>query len=145
MMRRRVAKMRILPVNQRGFTMIEILAAFSVFVLAFATALQILSGSIHNTRRSSEYTQAALWAQSIMETVGMERPVEDGVESDRFNDEYSYTLNIIPFELEGDDALLREAVPIDLYRVELVVYWGTRERPREARFVTLRARQGEQL
>ena len=125
--------------------MIEILAAFSVFVLAFAMALQILSGSISNTRRSAEYTQAALWAQSIMETVGMERPVEDSVEQDRFNDDYSYTLNIEPFELAGDDALLREAVPIDLYRVELVVHWGSQDRPREARFVTLRAQQGEQL
>ena len=129
--------------NQQGFTMIEILAAFLVFVLAFAIALQILTGSIHNTRRSAEYTQAALWAQSIMETVGMERPVEDSVEQDRFNDDYSYTLNIEPYEFGDEDALLRDAVPIDLYRVELVVYWGDENRPKEARFVTLRAMQGE--
>ena len=80
MMRRAGTRLPALLKNQQGFTMIEILAAFSVFVLAFAMALQILSGSISNTRRSAEYTQAALWAQSIMETVGMERPVEDSVE-----------------------------------------------------------------
>jgi general secretion pathway protein I len=131
--------------RQRGFTMIEILAAFSVFVLAFAMALQILSGSIQNTRRSSEYTQAALWAQSIMETIGLERPVEDSLEQDHFNDEYSYSLSIEPYVLEGDDGLLREAVPVDLYRVELVVGWGDENRPREARFVTLRSVRGEQL
>ena len=145
MMRRAGTRLPALLKNQQGFTMIEILAAFSVFVLAFAMALQILSGSISNTRRSAEYTQAELWAQSIMDTVGMERPVEDSVEQDRFNDDYSYTLNIAPFELTGDDALLREAVPIDLYWVELVVHWGSQDRPREARFVTLRAQQGEQL
>ena len=131
--------------NQQGFTMIEILAAFLVFALAFAMALQILTASIHNVRRSSEYTQAALWAQSVMETVGLERPVEDSLEQDRFNDEYSYSLSIEPYELAGDDALLREAVPVDLYRVELVVSWGDQNRPREARFVTLRAMQGEKL
>ncbi len=130
---------------QQGFTMIEILAAFLVFALAFSMALQILSASIQNTRRASEYTQAALWAQSIMETVGMERPVEDTLEQDRFDDDYSYALSIEPYELDGDDSLLREAVPIDLYRVELVVAWGDQNRPREARFVTLRSVQGEQL
>ena len=144
-MRQPAKTMSGLQKRQQGFTMIEILAAFSVFVLAFAVALQILSGSISNTRRSSEYTQAALWAQSIMETVGMERPIEDSMEQDRFNDDYSYSLNIEPYELAGDDALLREAVPVDLYRVELVVYWGDSNRPREARFVTLRAMQGEAL
>lgn len=131
--------------RQRGFTMIEILAAFSVFVLAFAMALQILSGSIQNTRRSAEYTQAALWAQSIMETVGLERPIEDTLEQDRFNDDYHYNLSIEPYVLEEDDGLLREAVPVDLYRVELVVGWGEQSRPREARFVTLRAMRGEEL
>ena len=144
-MRRRSTSMVRLDKSQKGFTMIEILAAFSVFVLAFSMALQILSASINNTRRSSEYTQAALWAQSIMETVGMERPVEDSLEQDRFDDEYSYSLSIEPYELAGDDRLLREAVPIDLYRVELVVTWGDPQRERQARFVTLRSVQGEQL
>jgi len=131
--------------SQQGFTMIEILAAFLVFTLAFAIVLQILSASIQNTRRSSEYTQAALWAQSIMETIGVERPVEDSLEQDRFNDDYRYVLNIEPYELAGDEALLRQAVPIDLYRVELVVMWGDQDRQREAHFVTLRSVQGERL
>ena len=125
--------------------MIEILAAFVVFALAFAMALQILSSSVQNTRRSSEYTQAALWAQSIMETVGLERPVEDTLEQDRFDDVYSYVLNIEPYVLEDDDGLLREAIPVDLFRVELVVNWGSDSRPREARFVTLRSVRGEAL
>ena len=134
-----------IPRNQRGFTMIEILAAFSVFALVFAVALQILSASVQNIRRSAEYTQAALWAQSIMETVGLERPVEDTLEQDQFNEEYSYSLSIEPYELAGDDGLLREAVPVDLYRVELVVGWGHQDKPREARFVTLRSIRGEPL
>lgn len=131
--------------TQQGFTMIEILAAFLVFVLAFGMALQILSASIQNIRRSSEYTQAALWAQSIMETVGLERPIEDTLEQDRFNDDYSYVLNIESYQLGGDDGLLREAVPIDLFRVEVVVQWGDPKRQREARFVTLRSVRGEQM
>ena len=75
----------------------------------------------------------------------MERPIEDSLEQDRFDDEYSYSLSIEPYELAGDDSLLREAVPIDLYRVELVVTWGDPQRERQARFVTLRSVQGEQL
>ncbi len=80
-----------------------------------------------------------------METVGMERPVEAGVEYDRFNDDYSYSLYMTPYILPGEDALLRTVIPVDLYRVELVVNWGDDRRPREARFVTLRSVAGERL
>lgn len=75
----------------------------------------------------------------------MERPIEDTLEQDRFNDDYSYVLNIESYQLGGDDGLLREAVPIDLFRVEVVVQWGDPKRQREARFVTLRSVRGEQM
>ena len=52
------------PSGQRGFTLIEVMAAFAIFAVLFGVLLQILSTSISNTRRSGDFTQAALLAQS---------------------------------------------------------------------------------
>jgi type II secretory pathway pseudopilin PulG len=46
-----------------GFTLLELLLAFVVFAISFATVLEIMSGSMRNTVRAREYTEAALTAQ----------------------------------------------------------------------------------
>ena len=59
------------PAGSRGFTLLELLLAFVVFALSFATVLEILSGSMRNTVRARHYSEAALTAQSIMDQVGL--------------------------------------------------------------------------
>jgi len=61
--------------RSRGFTLLELLLAFVVFALGFATVLEILSGSMRNTVRAREYSEAALIAQSLMDTIGIEIPL----------------------------------------------------------------------
>lgn len=130
--------------NQRGFTLLEVLAAFVLFALSFATVMQILSGSIRNVARSQEYTQAALWADSVMAEVGLEGPIESGGSSGSFNDKYSYTLDISEYEMIiGNDSLVSEALPVELYRVEVAVNWGEGSNPASASFVTLKAVNGK--
>ena len=128
--------------QQAGFTLLEVLAAFAVFALTFGVVLQILSGSIQSAVRSAEYTEAALWAESIMGRVGLEIPVEDGSESGDFNDQFSYALTIEPWEMDEQEGLVTNAVPVELFRVQVQVVWGNANRPRSARFVTLKAGQG---
>ncbi|MCF6263959.1 MAG: prepilin-type N-terminal cleavage/methylation domain-containing protein [Xanthomonadales bacterium] len=126
--------------NQRGFTLLEVLAAFVLFALSFATVMQVLTGSIRNTARSQEYTQATLWADSIMAEVGLGAPIESGGASGRFNDKYSYHLDISEYEmLIGEDSLVSEALPVQLYRVAVEVSWGESNNPATASFVTLKA------
>ena len=124
--------------RQGGFTLIEVMAAFAVFALLFGVVLQVLSTSMQNTRRAGDYTQAALWAQSKLDSVGLERMIEAGRTSGRFDDRFSWTLEIsedMYFDDFGMDAM---DLPIALYRVELTVEWGD-EHQREAVFTTLRS------
>ena len=123
---------------QAGFSLLEVLAAFVVFTLLFATTLQIMSASLRNVTRSEQYTQAALWAQSRMASVGVEPPIEAGTWDGNFNDDYAWELSIEPYQLVDQLSAQVEEFPVDLYRVELIVTWG-RDRPRQARFVTLRS------
>ncbi len=123
---------------QGGFTLVEILAAFVVFALLFATMLQVLSGSLNNTRRAESHSEAALWARSKMAAVGIDPPVEEGRWEGEFDDEYAWEIEIRPYEGNEDAPLDLDEFPVDLYHVELVVKWDHDGRPRRALFRTLR-------
>lgn len=126
--------------RQGGFTLIEIMAAFMVFSLLFGVVLQILSTSVGNTRTSGEFTQAALWAQSKLDVVGLEQMLEPGVTQGDFDDRYSWTMEVTENEVVDERGLdTQEELPIALYRVRLVVEWGEGGRSREAVFETLRS------
>jgi general secretion pathway protein I len=80
--------------RQRGFSLIEMVAAFLVFALAIGILMSILASSMHSTRTSSDYTMAALWAESMLDVVGVGEPIQPGSSSGRFDNTYSWDLNI---------------------------------------------------
>ncbi|MFI4970249.1 MAG: prepilin-type N-terminal cleavage/methylation domain-containing protein [Lysobacterales bacterium] len=80
--------------HARGFSLIEMVAAFLVFAIGIGVLMQILATSMHNARQSSDYTLAALWAQSRLDTVGVGERIEAGHSSGRFDDNYSWDLDI---------------------------------------------------
>lgn len=139
---------RLTAERQRGFTLIEILAAFVVFALAFGAVMQSLSGSIRNTVQSRGYTQAALMARSVMEEFEYTRELAPGTETGELADGYRYELTVSEYVPEegpgpapGPDGNL---VPtMELYRVEVTIFWGRPSRERQATFETLRAVQPE--
>ncbi|MDX1626146.1 MAG: prepilin-type N-terminal cleavage/methylation domain-containing protein [Wenzhouxiangellaceae bacterium] len=124
--------------REGGFTLIEVMAAFMVFALLFGVVLQILSTSVSNTRRSGDYTQAALWAQSKLDVLGVEEMIEPGVSQGRFNDEFGWTLEIEETQVIDERGLdAEQELPISLYHVHLTVEWA--DGRRQAAFETLRA------
>lgn len=126
--------------SQRGFTLVEVLAAFVVFALLFATMMQLMSGSLGNARRASSHTDAALWAQSRMAAVGIDPPIEEGRWEGEFDEVYSWTIEIAPYAFNDDEGTIDfDDFPVDLYHVELTVRWEHDGRPRQAVFRTLRA------
>lgn len=126
--------------RQGGFTLIEVMAAFMVFALLFGVVLQILSTSVGNTRLSGDYTQAALWAQSRMDVVGLEEMIEPGVTRGEFDDRFSWTMEISETGVVDERGLdLQEELSIALYHIRLVIEWGDGTRSREAVFETMRS------
>ena len=134
-----------------GFTLIELVAAFVIFALGFGVLLQILSGALHTTTQSAENTKAAMWAQTLLDTQGIGEPLQEGASSGRFDDHYSWHLAITRYEpppvqttvqqLTTSDAnglITTPITPLDLFRLELVVSWGTPYLQHNARFTTVR-------
>ena len=130
------------PSGAAGFTLIEVLLAFVVFALSFTVVLEILTGSMRNTMRAKEYTEVALIAQSVIDQVGLDIPLEAGTHSDGEFGDYHWQLEINPFAGAADNSRileLGELTGIDLLEVEFVISWGTYPRERSNRFSTVKA------
>ena len=89
--------------RQNGFTLLEVMLAFVVFALSFATVLEILSGSMRSVTRAGDDTEVALFAQSIIDLVGTEIPIEEGQFSGTGLDRYQWQLDIYLFQPEGNE------------------------------------------
>jgi len=133
-----------LPAIRRsgGFTLLELLLAFMVFALSFATVLEILSGSMRNTVRARQFTEAALTAQSVMDQVGVEIPLESGYSSRGEDGDYRWSLEIYDYagaESDMNAVELAELTQVLLLKVDLEVHWGEPPRERSERFSTVKA------
>jgi general secretion pathway protein I len=139
----------------RGFTLVELVAAFVIFAIGFGVLLQILSTCLHTTAQSSDYTRVALWAQSLLDTQGVGETLKEGSYSGKFDERYRWQLNVQKMPSPEEPAAAAPApgnalMPqvdmapvgpnnIDLYQLELVVSWGGYYLTHNARFVTLRS------
>jgi general secretion pathway protein I len=126
-----------------GFTLLEVLLALVVFVLAFGLVLQTIGGGLRNARVAAEISQAALWAQSKLEGIGVVEKIEPRSESGRFDERFRYELRITPYQPTDSPTPTGNLTPVELYRVDLDVYWGRPGDERSERFTTLRARLRE--
>lgn len=125
-----------------GFTLLELLLAFMVFALSFATVLEILSGSMRNTVRARHFTEAAMTAQSVMDQVGVMIPLEIGQELSGESGEYRWQLSI--YEYEGnedgfDPSEMSDLTGIGLLQVDLYISWGEPPVDQTRRFSTIKA------
>ncbi|SFR59986.1 hypothetical protein SAMN04488073_3249 [Marinobacter gudaonensis] len=134
------------PSSSRGFTLIEVLAAFIVFTLIFATVLQLTTVSYRSVARSQEYTEAALWAESKLVELVHRETLSVGTESGEFNQRFRWELDVSPFsaeasllELYSDDDSSRLEPWVTVMRVELKVFWLD-DRHQQS-FVTLVSRE----
>ena len=127
--------------NARGFTLLEVMVAFVIFALSFATVLEIMAGSMRSVRRAADDTEVALFAQSLMDLVGTEIPIEEGEYGGTGMDRYDWEMGITFYDAGGESEEgimstqeLADLSGIELYRVDLYIDWNTGRRQRELHF-----------
>ncbi len=128
--------------TSRGFTLLEVMLAFVIFALSFATILEIMAGSMRSVRRASEDTEVALFAQSIMDLVGTEITIEEGEFSGTGMDRYQWQLAIYPYASGNEDVNtleLAEMSGVELYWVDLDIDWESARSRRDLHFSTIRS------
>jgi general secretion pathway protein I len=140
------------PRSSRGFTLLEVLVSFVILATASALLLGMLSGGLRQVARARSDTEASLYAQSTLDQLGIDAPLEPGVHEGVYGDgRYHYRLEVASMD---DPAPVQAPVPVAampmalpaarLYRVLLEVRWGDAPAQR-LRIATARARVADQL
>ncbi len=128
------------PKSNQGFTLIEVIASFTILAMTFMVVLEILSNSSTNTIKSSERTQISLLAQSKMAEVGLLIPIEESALSGVFDDEVSWDLSIQAYDVPYEGNVEMDFAPVELFKVILTLTWQDgHDQRRSIDFVTLKA------
>lgn len=120
--------------RQRGFSLLEVIAAMLLLAIAFAALMKVAGGAIELSRNAAAHDEAALWARSMLDSAFITEPLAPGSSSGRFNERYRWTLDVTPWQVP--DASPGGALQV--YRLDLAVQWGSTTHPQVAHFDTLR-------
>ncbi|OYV19245.1 MAG: general secretion pathway protein I [Methylococcaceae bacterium NSP1-1] len=109
--------------KQKGFSLLEILIAFSILALSLGILLKIFSAGVNTAVVAEDYTAAVQIAESLMAKTGVETPLQANQASGLENEKYHWQVEVSPFEFnpENVDPTALTAV---LFKVKVTVSWG---------------------
>ncbi len=116
---------------EKGFSLLELLLAFTLMAVALGVLMQAFSGGTHLFRNARQQALAASLAQSQLARVGTEIPLAEGEYRGEWSD-FGWRIRLLPFPLEFAHPRLR------LLEVEVTVDWLEASRSRSYRLTTLR-------
>ena len=123
--------------GQRGFSLLEILVAFSILALSLTVLLNIFSSGIQSAMVSEEYANAVQIAESLLATTGVESKLQEG----KFQgviENYNWEISVNPYDPELGE-LDAGFFSDKIYRVLVRVSWGEdEETPRSVSLETLK-------
>ncbi|MGR9101218.1 MAG: type IV pilus modification PilV family protein [Gammaproteobacteria bacterium] len=125
--------------GQGGFSLLEILVAFSILSLSLTALLNIFSSGIRNAIISEEYSDAVQIAQSLMASAGVETQLTEGItQGSAMSDKYFWQVAVVSFDPQIEDFEM-DKYPVSAYRIRVRVSWGEAEQnPRSLDLETLK-------
>lgn len=110
---------------QRGYTLIEVIAAFALLALALTLLLGSLSGALRQVRGASDRGRAALHARSLIDQVGVGQPLRTGTRSGELEDgRYRWTLDVARWRDPAATGGPVDPAAPQLLEVRLALQWG---------------------
>jgi general secretion pathway protein I len=118
-----------------GFTLLEVLVAFVILLLAFAVLMRIFATGSRGLVATDDVNLAVAFAQADLAMVGVTEPLEAGERNGELAQGYRWERAIAPFPTREEE--LSANVP-SLYQVTTRISWERNGRPRELSLTTLR-------
>ncbi len=109
--------------RQRGFSLLEILIAFSILALSLGILLKIFSSGVNTAGVAEEYTAAVQIAGSLMAQTGVEAPLQPGEVTGVANEKYHWQVAVSPFQFTAEN-LDVTTIPAVLFKIKVTVNWG---------------------
>jgi general secretion pathway protein I len=109
----------------RGYTLIEVLVAMVILALTLTIIFRIFAGGLRKIETATDYTRAAMVAESILAGTGSTDKLVAGETSGRLLDKYRWSRSVTPFQSGG--ALSQNRNYVNAYKVSVVVEWPARE------------------
>jgi len=105
--------------KSRGFTLLEVLVAFTILAVALVALLRAFSSGLRGLDAAETASIAAQHARSKLAEIGSAIPLEPGAEEGAFDDGFQWRVVIEPQEL--GDATAVEVVPLLPYAIDVTV------------------------
>lgn len=122
--------------KQQGFSLLEILIAFSILALSLGILLKIFSGGVNTAMVAEDYTIATQIAESLLAKTGSEIPLKDNQSTGEENEKYHWELVITPFTVSNESVDPKNAAA-QLYKVSVTIMWGDGEGNGDGRQIQL--------
>ena len=120
--------------RQDGFSLLEVLVAFSILALTLGVLMQVFSQALGTTVLSGAYSRAAALAEARLDAVGVDIPLQPGTYSGEPEDGMEWQVAIAPYDL-GQTGW---QAPLQPYMVTATAGWEESGRRREVTLSTIR-------
>jgi general secretion pathway protein I len=118
--------------RNEGFSLLEILVAFTLLAVAMGVLMQIFSSGVNGATLADRYAKATMYAESKLAGVGVESELKESAVSGKFDDDFSWALVVRPYQdpFAKDPSVVEfeKLMPTQLYEVELKVSFTADDR-----------------
>ncbi len=123
--------------QEGGFTLLEVLVAFTIFALSFTAILQIFAGGLGNGAVADRALIALGHAESLLARAGLEQPLAAGQRRGNFDDGMTWVEDV---SLYSDAEMTAGEHPAGLtpYAVTVSVTWTDGGKTRDVTLNSLR-------
>ncbi|MDD5633256.1 MAG: type II secretion system protein, partial [Methylococcales bacterium] len=106
--------------KQKGFSLLEILIAFSILAISLGILLKIFSAGVNTAIVAEDYTAAVQIAEGLLAKTSGETTLQPGQDSGLENEKYHWLVEVSPFMFnpENVDAT---TIKTALFKIRVIV------------------------
>jgi len=119
-----------------GFSLLEVLVAFSILAVSLGVLLSLFSTGLRNASVTRAYSQAVVIAESKLSEISATIALEPGEQTGIVSEHY-YWQSVVT-DYQSDSPVLSPASKLRAFQITVTVSWGESSHPRSVVLQTLR-------